>query len=450
MKLFSPANKGPYSIVIKVLICAIFWYQALIQNYFYIPGFLPFLGVAVLVTIFLDCNGMLARFLRYPTKSLYMMFFYSVLTVFFGFFVSPDIRNQFSQSIYVLEFLLVAFCICYYVGTRGSYDFLIKNSILLFGVILLIFLLAPEQTSHFDEFDRLSIQNVNPNSLAIEFSLFVWALLHEVNKKKIHSLIALPLVCLALYGCFLTGSRKGFISLGLVLLCWLIFVFLPDRSRPFALRLSILLVICAVGFFIVRPLFLSSALLTRLKDFTDQGTQSRFRMYQFGWDYLYTSPLFGYGFGGFSYLYGAYSHSSFIEVFVSSGIPLGFLYFSSYVVLFTELMKKRKRLIRSGAWSSESKNELLMVLILLLTLVVSFFYLTHIYLIISYYILSILFAWIIKPERSEFTNDFLPPRNSARLQPARPAPLDAGSCEYPPDVQAPARQEAEPSDAGEL
>lgn len=383
--------------VIKFLLSAILLYKVLIQNYYEISGMFLLLGLLLLFVIFLDCGRKLDRFLTCHAGSLKIMILYCFLSVLLGGFNAPSIAEHLEMSITVVEFLLIGMCISYYGRTRHSLDFLIMDYLIIYGSMLLCFLARPVVVNS-SQGIRYSISpSMNQNALALYISLFIWSVLYLISKKRLGVIIGFGLVGIALYGIFLTGSRKGAISAAIILVAWIFFVYLQKGHRM--IRLLVIIAGVGIAAYILIPYLLGSSLWVRLQSFQDQGTKNRVNMYIVGLEYLKMSPITGLGFNGFRHFYGYYSHSSFVEVFVSSGIPLGIMYFYAFFVLVRDMLKIKRTLKENGMLSDSLKIDFKMKSILLVAnILIPFAYIIHLYDLTTYYSLGLVLMWVYTPE----------------------------------------------------
>ena len=386
--------------IIKLLLSAILLYKCLIQYYIEINGMFTILGSLLLVAVLVDCKFNLSIFLFDHSKALIIMMIYFALTFTLGFIVSPDISVHMSTGLTVIEFLFVAICISYYGKTRHTTDFIVTDYLVFYGILLALLIFNPAIVST-SQGIRYSINDqLNENALALYASLFVWAVLYRVSQKRISTMVGFLLIGVALYCCIMTASRKGFLAFAIIIILWILFVYLKGKNS--ILRFCFLLFVVIIFSYYFLPNLLESNLWTRLKDFGDAGTKNRIDMYQVGMQYLKTSPALGIGFNGFRYYYGYYSHSSIVEVFVTSGIPLGIMYFYSFVQLFINMKNKRKNMLNMSAMTEEAEVGFKMRVILLITIVISFAYIIHMFELSTYYSLGIILMWeYFTPQQSD-------------------------------------------------
>lgn len=371
-------------LIIKVLICAILWYREFIQAFVQIQGFLIISGSLLTLAVIVDNYSERGnRTLKKLPAEIYLILLYCVGTFVMGFFYSPKLAQHISWGTNVVEFALIMVFVCYYGTTRGSFDFITWNYALITVILSIIFLSSPVLVSN--EAMRYSIsEEVNPNAFAVTLSIGIWSILGLVSRKKISLMIGTVLCVPIIMSTVMTASKKGFISMGLVVLLWLFFVFIPLSERKDSLkklkRMGITLVLCAVLVFLLYKYVMDSALLYRFKILgQDESTLARINFYSNGWNIIKKSPIFGHGFAGFSYFFkGYYSHSTFIEVVASGGIPLAVIYLFSYLMIAKKLLFQ-KRLLRQTGNFADNRVQIRMQTIMFIILIVNAFTVIHIY-----------------------------------------------------------------------
>ena len=152
---------------------------------------------------------------------------------------------------------------------------------------------------------------------------------------------------------FLTGSRKAL----LYAIVGLFFYFIFSGRRMIALKL----VVSCVALFVIYYLLITVPALYNLVGWrilslisvltggeATDTTGTRINMIKFGVQMIKESPVFGHGLNAFAVNYGkrftntVYSHNNYIEVLVSGGIVLAFLYYSRFALIIRKLVRKMK------------------------------------------------------------------------------------------------------------
>lgn len=326
----------PYGALIRMLIFLIIWYKEAIQGKFY-TGSNVFITLGLLLAgaVYLDCGlrGGSSAFI--VPRQAFRYFIYAVLTFIIGFISSPKISNHISYGITIVEFSLVMLCVCYYVISRDDAESLIWNFVVVYIFMLIVFLRAPVKVLIGGVVRYSYGENINPNGFAVSMSFGIWSILYMVSRKKINLLVGLPICGLMLYAIILSGAKKGLIASLLILFLWFALYYIPQNQNGFVTgrfgKVMITLVLSAAMLSILSPLFTGSVLSDRFSNIlSDESTTARINMYRIGFDLLNSSPLLGKGYWGFAVYYGAYSHSTWVEAFVSSGYPLGLFFVSIY------------------------------------------------------------------------------------------------------------------------
>lgn len=338
--------RDPRGILIKFLICVIIWYTEAIQTrFFVINNFLLLTAALLAVSVVWDVlQSGRKNFLNMIPKAGWLVIVYVLLTLVVGFIAAPVVSAHISRSIFVVEIMLIMVFVCYYCVSRETVDFLIKNYIFMSLFMCLLFVYEPQLYEN--SLDRYSYSSTtNPNTFALILNTGMWAILYYVSRKKLNIAVGLGLCALYLYAIFLTGSRKGLISAAICLVCWFVLCYplIPKGNIRKRLMYSVLVVIlvCA-GIAILKPLYAETSIAGRLKDLLEEGDDSRNNLYRIGWELIRRSPWIGHGFWGFAYYHlDTYSHSTLIEIPVSSGIPLAMVYFYSYWDIFKNLCKSK-------------------------------------------------------------------------------------------------------------
>ena len=360
----------PYGALIRMLIFLIIWYKEAIQGRFY-TGSNVFITLGLLLTgaVYLDCGLRGGSGVFIVPQQAFRYFIYVILTLIIGFISSPKVSNHISYGITVVEFTLVMLYVCYYVVSRDDAESLIWNFVVLYIFMLIIFLWAPAKQLVGGAIRYSYGENENPNSFAISMTMGIWSILYMVSRKKINLLVGLPICGLMLYSIILTGAKKGLIAGLIILFLWFTLYYIPQNQNGFVVgrfgKVVVTMVLSALMLSILLPLFTDSVLADRFSNISsDASTTERINMYRKGFNYLNSSPLLGNGYWGFAYYYGAYSHSTWIESFVSSGYVLGLFFVSIYFNIGRELVS----ILKFKGLMLESRSVIMQYLILFCTL----------------------------------------------------------------------------------
>lgn len=342
-------QKDTYGFLLRSLISGVLIYTEVIQPYWEVSNALLLLGVLLAGLTILDMSGIYG-FLRFPipTKPFSFILIYVVATFYFGIIVSPNLSVHINKAINIIEYTVVAGCILYYCHTRNDSTSLAKLFVFIAVAMGVSFIVRPQIYMDTIYGVRYSYSSsTNPNDFAMILAVGIWAVLYFVSKKRLNTIIGIVVCAVLVYAEIGTGSRKGMIGILICLLLWIVFCFLPlSKNNSGILGKAYRLIVVIFGISVVVVYYLpklsDSTLILRFIDFSkDQSNLNRLSMYKEGLELLFQSPIFGYGFEGFRCFKGYYSHSTIVEVFVSSGIPLALIYFWAYINIAFELLKAR-------------------------------------------------------------------------------------------------------------
>lgn len=322
-----------------VFVWAIVVYSLIIQSkYFTVNNGILILGILMLAAFLFAQGDKGIAFNRiFTTESMWMLAF-MIYMLPVGFIFAPSSGSHMAQWVTSFEYLIMMIVISSLIMNSGMEAFHLL--ILTVAIILLILLL--QSPVIYRGTDRYTIAaDVNPNGLGMIFTLGIWALLYY-QQKKIPLVIALGIIAGLFYGIILTGSRKALIAAGIIMLFWFFLCFLPNvkngnsQWKPVVLISSILLIVLLGMLFF--KLYSGSDMASRMGNLeSETASGNRTDMYINGWKLFLDNPLFGFGFQGFRYYNGYYSHATLVEVPVSSGIVGCILYYASYCVSISKV-----------------------------------------------------------------------------------------------------------------
>lgn len=310
-----------------------------------------------------------------------------------GWITSPATNAHLTQWMTSMEYLLIMIVISSLVMFSGTESF---HLLLLLTAIFLAVVLLMNPMSYKGT-DRYSISDdVNPNSLGIAFASGTWGVLYFQQKKKCPLVVAAGVIILLCYSIIITGSRKGLIAAGIVVVLWTLFCYLPQVKnsnnpwKPLILVFSITVFLALLV--VLSRLYADSDMAARMDDLERETTTgSRASLYRTGWDLFQRHPLLGMGFQSFKYYDGFYSHATIVEVPVSGGIVGSLLYFAAYLVS----IRKCVIIYRQCRYKMElivEKTEIKMLLILWIAMLFYCSCIIHPYQFDSYYIFGIIFG----------------------------------------------------------
>ena len=171
----------------------------------------------------------------------------------------------------------------------------------------------------------------------------------------------------------MTGSRKSLIAVLLVLLLWTLLCYMQiKKSKHVIWNIFAISLIVYIVLLFLKPYYSDSILSSRMSFIGNEfegGGYGRWGLYNYGYELMKTSPMFGYGYGGFKVLYGRfYSHATLVEIPVSGGIIGSILYFSAYILLYMKLFKHsfRNKRVYGNIVQKEEARLLFILLIMLM------------------------------------------------------------------------------------
>jgi O-antigen ligase len=195
---------------------------------------------------------------------------------------------------------------------------------------------------------RISVtEEANTNGVAILLFLGVYALMVEfINRNIITKVLMAGCILAVSYAMILTGSRKSFISLGIILVFWVIFCYIPEIFRKksiFAILgvIALTAVVCGTVVFFWGDIS-EMTLFQRLFGLSEEiEGGKRVTMYEEAVALFLRSPLFGVGYKNFEVnsRYGVYSHSTYAESLSCTGLIGSVFYFGTFGIIFANAVK---------------------------------------------------------------------------------------------------------------
>lgn len=343
-------------------------YSSIIQNVlFQISNGMLILGAAVLV-FFLVSNRKIDFYETLTTENRCMLYFMAYMLIS-GLLFSLNKNGHISQWITCMEYLFLQIVITSIIKDSGTdaFHYLLIAEAAALAVILM------QHPVDYRNTGRYSIaSDVNPNGLGMIFTAGVWAVLYQQQKSKMPVLLAGAFVSVFGYCVVLTGSRKALIGVGLTIILWFIFCFLPSLKgkntfhRTIAF-LTVLFLVVIIGRWFM-SLYANSSIAARMDNLSyDLIEGNRSNYYRLGYEILKRNPLFGLGFSGFAFFYGTYSHASLVEIPVSGGIIGCFWYFYAYHIIAKKIVSIYRATKGIQAFSSEhTRIGMIMVLFIMI------------------------------------------------------------------------------------
>ncbi len=387
------SNKQLYSKACIAMIWLIVFYSSIIQYvYMEIPNAMLIIGAAILLLYCLANSGKPFDFQKELTEESIYMLLFMIYMFIIGILVAIDRKSHISQAMTSLQFLFILIMISSLIKGSGTETF---HLLLLVKALVLaaIFLSNPVPVPG----GRYSISaDMNPNGLGMTFATGIWAVLYRQQKKRLPLILVGVLIALFGYCIFKTGSRKSLIASGLTIALWLFFCFLPSiREKGGIISFLSFLVMIVLILVISREfilLYSDSTISNRMDRLLYETTEgNRSQMYRAGLEMIKDNPVFGIGFQGFKSLYGLYSHSTIIEIPVSSGIIGTILFFYTYFVS----LRKTFWIYRKTKKTEEYIQEHIRIRMIIPLWAAMLFYSTciiHLYMFDSFVIFGIIFG----------------------------------------------------------
>lgn len=289
--------------------------------------------------IFIHAYRNMVSILQCFTIEVVMWILFAVSSLVIGIFIARNPEVLIEEVVTFMEFIILMYGIIYISAYDKSIDFFVEFFILFTAIRALTTLFNGVEYGS----GRISMGlNNNPNELGISLAIGVCCILYKLDFKRLwNTVLSFMGILLFIYIVVLTGSRKSFISIALIVVYWLIFVAFKEvgRAKLKGIIMSALLVI--IGYSILNVMLKDSLLFLRLFDLFRSGDNTRTGMYKVAIELFMQSPIFGIGFNNYRILsgYGTYSHSTYAEALSCTGIFGSFLYFYPYGLL---LMKYKK------------------------------------------------------------------------------------------------------------
>jgi len=271
--------------------------------------------------------------LKYITIELFMWILFAFTSLASGFFVARNIVLMADSLFTYIQFLILIYAIVYISVQDNSINFFI-DLFIIFSIIcaVTIIFFGVEYKD-----GRISMgSNNNPNVVGIILAIGVCCIFYKLNIKEVFkSVFLFGIIFLLLYATILTGSRKSFLSIVLILVYWILFIALKEEERAKLKVLFFLTIIFIVGYSIIYNFIQDSVLIKRLDVLFKSGSKTRTGMYIEAIEFFKQSPIVGIGFNNYRTLsvYGTYSHSTYAEALACTGIIGVFIYFIPYITL---------------------------------------------------------------------------------------------------------------------
>ena len=361
----------------KSLILIIFlyfnWFQYVFgirQSILYVAA----LTLAVLIGFDICLKKRIVIFKSLSIVKTYIIFgSYALLT---GLFIATDRVFMLTALLQFFEYVYICYTIYYISRTEASMEWILK-------VFYITALICGLQTLFFGEVRRsasLFVTTIgetnNPNTLGILMVFGIIAVLFDFESFQNQFLLKMSSIALFSYIVILTGSRKSFLAMVIILVFWLINYFTYTKFNKNNIqfigfkglfrKLVIILGVVAALTYVSGGAFSESSMMTKLLQLFTHGGLSeseRIPLYLQAFAFFKQYPLFGIGFRQYEVLYFGhiYSHSTYAEILSCTGIVGTLIFFLPIVILLLKLV------VSSFIYKNESCYKYRIILLVLLT-----------------------------------------------------------------------------------
>lgn len=339
-------NKGFINRTIIFLLILYFFlcpFEYILNSISFTGSSIKYLGLLIIVLIVFD--------LFYSNKKINKVPFLLIIWIFIEIFSilwsvgTEGVQVYFGSYVNIVVYAVV---LSMYSFDRKELSFF-ENSLLLGSLLFSVLMICIPSSYHqigFRETLFIAGAELDPNNIAC-FLLFgavisLYRFLFCKNKRIIY------LLCfsISLFSLLLTGSRGGFVGLGLSLLIMLV-IFLYRKKGRILVKLSLLFLVL-FGAYIIVNVFLPNELYERFFSFNTYETGSgRTEIWNRALPYIGKRLLFGNGMGSvLSIGLGtagsiAGMHNTYLTIIFEVGI-VGFIFFAAFLMsLFVKSVKNK-------------------------------------------------------------------------------------------------------------
>jgi len=358
--------------MVKGLFSLYFIYNALTRV---IQINIPRINVAIILLIFGSIfisiyrnNQSITLKVLFPNEiKIWLIFLlYAILS---GALVATNFGRVIKYSVDFLEYLLLIIAMLYLYNNNVDIQFF-KNVIIVYGSFLAIFILFSPVVGISNRYRVSAWSNENETAIILLFAT-VFIISDFTFQKISASFVKLIVITLLVGAIILTGSRKAFIGLLIVVILEITLILIIQKNNNVLHNIKyLILLILLIGFslYVYKFLYLDSILQSRLEELLISGDQIRTSMYKEAQERFYQNPIFGIGLGNFEIItvFQTYSHSTYAEILASTGILGALQYFLVYVLIGVKIIKKIK--LKKIVSFSDVPFHLLILFILLLFL----------------------------------------------------------------------------------
>ena len=286
---------------------------------------------------------------------------YSLLT---GMVIATNIDFMFSALLQYFEYTFICFSIFYISKIEGSIKWILNILNICSMVCALQTILFGKAIRSATVFVTTMGSRNNPNTLGIIMVFGIMAVLFDYEALRKHFMVKMASIVVFAYVTILTGSRKAFIAMTILLLLWALnyVIYTKQNGNEFQTKglkgyfqnLAIVICIIAALVYISSSAFSETAMLSKLLLLVSNGgiaDSERIPLYQQAFVYFLSHPVFGIGYRQYEVLYFAhiYSHSTYAEILSCTGIMGTLIFFIPIIrVLFKTISRCFSRYVEDA------------------------------------------------------------------------------------------------------
>lgn len=266
-----------------------------------------------------------------------------MISILFGIVFGTSSSTVLDTGIRMLEYSLTGFSIVLFsISNKKNYDRIIFY--IWFSILLLAISVITKGTI-VGYMGAIGIEALNTNEMSSFFILMIFCTFYlygKAKKKSWKTLLWLSLVIIFIIQ-IRAASRRGFIVMVFMIVFNIIYNVIPynnaKNSGKRVIVYSLLIIAGAVVFIKLQDYLLNGTILgERLIGNMTGGDLARVRYHEFALEQFYSSPIFGVGIGGISFLQGVYSHSLYFEVLSCTGLVGSAILFFAFFDIFIKTL----------------------------------------------------------------------------------------------------------------
>ncbi len=271
-------------------------------------------------------------------------FIYSIITIV----IAQSTSYAIDGLIKFFQRLVVIILITYICEYEKSIIFAIR----LMAITAVSCALASLMTMN-DYSQKLSMESgasVSTNDIGSIMAFGCFAILFAFgvgNKSKVYkTILKIAYIIAALAVISIAGSRKSILAIIILFALMFVFCWNDYFKKMTGLQFVSILIIGTIAIYFVYtyllPYFEDTNLYVRIfgrgAERTAESDEGRMELYKMALGEFFHHPLFGIGFNNYVYLYGSYTHSTYVEPLACSGI-FGLVYLIPYISILYKQVK---------------------------------------------------------------------------------------------------------------